>query len=156
MGDIRRFDLFANLISKHIPKSCNIADISGGKGYLQLALKEHGYKNITSFDKRYNRIKNSNYKYGYFDYSKYHEFSGIVAMHPDEGTDHAVMYCIKNKCVGLICPCCVKPHATHLLLHHNFNNWKKHLTQLVEKAGMEAIWTKLKMTGKNEVLIIKP
>ena len=52
MGDSRRFDLMAKLIEKHIPKGFTIGDIASGKGYLQAALRQRGYRNITSWDKR--------------------------------------------------------------------------------------------------------
>jgi hypothetical protein len=157
MGDSRRFDLFAKLISKHISKSSIIADVAGGQGYLQLALKDLGYKDITTFDKRKHHVNKINQVYKYFDYRTEKGFSAVVAMHPDEGTDHALMYAINNRVPAVICPCCVKPHATILHSSHNFTNWKRHLTSLAEKSNMEVIWTVLKpMTGKREVMIIKP
>ena len=50
MGDKKRFDLFAKAISKRFPSWMRVADIAGGKGYLQLALKEQGFKDVITFD----------------------------------------------------------------------------------------------------------
>lgn len=156
MGDSRRFDLFAKLISKNISKTSKVADVSGGQGYLQVALRENGFSNIITYDKRKNHVnKKDQRKYQYFDYRTEDKFDAIVAMHPDEGTDHALMYAIVNKVPAIICPCCIKPHAVPFWDKHNFTNWKKHLQKLAEKYGAEVIWTRLKMAGKNEVMIIR-
>lgn len=164
MGDSRRFDLFAKLIKKHIPIDYKIADVSAGKGYLQIALKEQGYKNITSFDKRNKKSRRvstgKNYKYRYFSYNIEDKFDVVVAMHPDEGTDHAIMYGIKNRVPVIVCPCCIKPSATAAEFSRknaNQKNWLSHLKSIGERNNMTVIETVLTpMTGKRLVLIFKP
>jgi len=67
MGDSRRFDLFAKLATKYFPKSYRIADVAGGAGYLRLALREMGYNNVETWDKRFRHIKGRQ-RYQYFNW----------------------------------------------------------------------------------------
>ncbi|MDI3467824.1 MAG: hypothetical protein OJF50_006645 [Nitrospira sp.] len=46
MGDPRRFHAFAEVIVKHLHPSMAIADVAGGKGYLQAALRERGFRSM--------------------------------------------------------------------------------------------------------------
>lgn len=157
MGDSRRFDLFAKLINKHIPKTAKIVDVAGGKGYLQAALRQLGYTDITSWDKRHKYAANrKGYRYGYFNWQAKEKYDAVVAMHPDEGTDHAILYAGKNRVPAIVCPCCIKPDATVFNGDHNFKTWCKHLEKLASKNGLEVIWTRLKMQGRSDVLIIRP
>lgn len=157
MGDSRRFDLMAKLIEKHIPKSFTIGDIASGKGYLQAALRQRGYRNITSWDKRNKNAKNRNgYRWGYFKWNTKEKFNAVVGMHPDEATDHLIKYAIVNRCIAIVCPCCVKPDAEILNGQYNYRNWIKHLKQLAENGNMNVIESVLPMNGKSIVLIVKP
>lgn len=158
MGDSRRFHLFAQVIERHIPKDANIVDVAGGKGSLQAALRQLGYTHVTSWDKRPKTAKSrKGYRYGYFHYERApREYTAVVAMHPDEGTDHAIMYAVKRRVPAVICPCCVRPSAVVYSEDHNYNSWLKHLIGLAQKGGMEVITTALKMAGRRDVLILKP
>lgn len=162
MGDNRRFELFAKIISKHIPKSKSLADIAGGKGYLQFALREMGYKEIETWDKR-GRNKKTNIKkgaikqrYQYFNYQTAPDYDAVVAMHPDEGTDHSILYAAKKRIPAVICPCCIKPSAKAFWERHSYHLWVKHLIKLGEYNNMEVIRTTLPMNGRNDVLIFIP
>lgn len=159
MGDSRRFHEFSRIIRRHIPLTASIADVAGGKGYLQKSLRELGFKEVTTWDKRSryadSRVKHS-YRYQWFSRDVKECYGAVVAMHPDEGTDHALLYALDHHIPAVICPCCVKPSATLYWGKHSFGNWKKHLTRLAEDRGVEPIWTAMPITGRNEVLIIKP
>ena len=70
MGDARRFDLLADLIADTWPdyRDARIADVAAGKGYLQMALRQRGFRNIVSFDRRKSFAgPRSIYRYGWFD-----------------------------------------------------------------------------------------
>jgi len=155
MGDLKRFDLFSKLISDYIPKDNRIADISGGKGYLQLAMRQIGFNNITTYDKQYKK-KNPKliYRYQFFNYKTTDTFETIVAMHPDEGTDHALMYALIHYIPAILCPCCVKPSALLFNESYKFNNWCNHLTRIADKYNRKTEWITLKMNGRNKVLIM--
>jgi len=157
MGDARRFDLFAKLADKHFDCEQNIVDVASGKGYLQAAMRQRGFKNITSWDKRKKNASNRRgYRYGYFTYDCSEKYEALISMHPDEGTDHSIIYAGLHRIPAIICPCCVKPHAQVFFGKHNFSNWINHLKRLANKYSL-AVWeTILPMNGKNLVLILKP
>lgn len=161
MGDSKRFNLFADCIKRNLSKSLDLVDVAAGKGYLQIALRERGFNSIESWDKRskkQRRVNNKqNWRYQWFDYrSAPDHYEAVVAMHPDEGTDHAILYAAKQRVPAIICPCCIKPSASAFWEKHNYNLWIKHLVRLANKANMEVQRTVLKMNGKNDVLIIRP
>jgi hypothetical protein len=158
MGDSRRFDEFAKVIARNIPKEFSIADVAGGKGYLQSALRQLGFRNITSWDKRPKNASNrTGYRWGFFNYKTDPEYQAVVAMHPDEGTDEALMFACTRKVPAIICPCCVKPSAiTFWGSHSDSKSWMDHLTKVARQHGMDVIWTTIPITGKNHVMIVKP
>ncbi len=157
MGDSRRFDLFAKYIEKHIHKDCKIADAASGKGYLQAALRQLGYKHITSWDKRPKNAKNRiGYRYGHFSWELDERYDCILGMHPDTATDHIIQYAIKNRVMCIVCPCCTKPSAFPFWGPYKYSEWLNHLKRTAEKGNMEVEETSLKMTGSRIVLFIKP
>jgi hypothetical protein len=158
MGDPRRFDLFAKLIAKHIPTSARIADVASGSGALQAALRQKGFRNVVSWDKRKRNAKTrAGYRYGYFNYENApRDYDAVVAMHPDEATDHVILYAVKHRIPAIVCPCCVKPSACAYWGDHNEHPWVEHLRQLARKGRMEVTETMLPMSGRNRVLIMEP
>lgn len=158
MGDSRRFHLFAKLVEKHLDKELNIVDVASGKGHLQAALRELGFKNIVSWDKRKKNASNrrGGYRYGYFDYRCSEDYDAVVALHPDEGTDHAILYCGLHQIPGIICPCCIKPHAVQFFGRYDFSGWSDHLKRLAGKHNLSVQETVLPMNGRNFVMILKP
>lgn len=156
MGDPRRFNLFAELISELLPNNLKIIDAAAGKGILQSSLKERGFDNIISYDKRNRRHKNLNYRYGYFNFLTEDRADAIIAMHPDEATDHSILFAAKHRIPGIICPCCTKPSAQQYWGNHKYQNWLKHLINLAEENDLKVELKKLKMNGRNDVLVLKP
>jgi hypothetical protein len=155
MGDSRRFDMFAKLVKRNFnPRQYKfIADIAGGQGYLQLALKENGFENVLTFDVRRNRLRKLNYRTRFFDESIRDEFDLIVGMHPDEATDVIIAEAAKRKIPFVICPCCIKPTATVFWGSHAFGSWFDHLKRFAMKLGFICTEEKLPMNGKSWCLI---
>ena len=157
MGDSRRFDLFAKLTERHVRKDAHIVDVASGKGYLQAALRRLGYTHVTSWDKRKKNGSNRRgYRYGYFDYRTKECYDAVLAMHPDEATDHAILYAAKHHVPALICPCCIKPSAQPYWGQHTYGAWVEYLAQTATQANLNVQETKLKMNGRSIVLILKP
>lgn len=163
MGDSRRFRLFADLIVEHLSSDMRIADIAGGKGKLQGALYQHGYENVISWDKRPHYINRKNRHYGYLDCRESPGgYDAVVAMHPDEATDHCILYAIKHKIPAIICPCCVKPSAiyyggpTFSGPRAKYFSWINHLVKIAKINKMSVAQVSLKIKGANRVLICKP
>lgn len=157
MGDRRRFDLFAKLIEKSFAsfRTLPIVDVASGKGTLQAALRQRSFINIISWDRRPRNGKPRKfYRYGYFDFQAAPStYQLVVAMHPDEGTDHAILYAVKHRVPFIVCPCCTKPSAAPYWGRYNFQGWKNHLMHLARTGNMEVSETTLPMNGRNVVLI---
>jgi hypothetical protein len=159
MGDKRRFGEFSSLIAKTFSKNLSVADVAAGKGFLQVALREKGFKNIESIEKRpinNGRIEKSNWRYGYFDHNTAGDYDVIAAMHPDEATDHCIAYAGKRRKYAVICPCCAKASAFQYWGPNKYNNWISHLTNLAYSLNLDVEFKKLKINGRNDVLILRP
>jgi hypothetical protein len=157
MGDPRRFDLFAEQISNLIPPDFAVADVAAGKGFLQGALRSRGFTNVTSWDRRPKTIYNAlGHRYDYFSHNCEQKYQAVVGMHPDEGTDHALLYAAKHRCVAILCPCCIKPSATAFWGKHRYPIWINHLISLGEKYNMTCDISRLKMNGRSDVLFFRP
>ena len=158
MGDTQRFRLFAAAIDSFFPdRNIEIADVASGKGYLQAELRQSGYRNITSWDKRPRNAKTRHgYHYGHFDYrSAPRGYQLVAGMHPDEGTDHIIQYACKHKTAFIVCPCCVKPSASKFQ-DIGYEGWMRHLVGLAESGKMAVKVITLPMHGRKEVIIGTP
>lgn len=160
MGDRRRFTLFADLIARNFPalRSAPIADVAGGKGYLQMALRQRGWSDITSWDKRKGYSKGrTGYRYGHFNHLFAPKHYGlVVGMHPDGGTDQIIEYAIKRRVPFAVCPCCVIPTARTYRGGNDYRQWCGHLTAMAEGGGFDVMRTELPMDGRRLVLIGRP
>ena len=160
MGDPARFREFAKVIAREFPtRSQRIADVAGGKGMLQAALRCSGYGNIVTFDKRRHMAKRHRqkfYRYEWFAYNTHRkEFGLVVGMHPDQGTDHAILYAVNNCVPFAVCPCCIIPSASTLWEPRNSEGWLRHLTALASETH-EVTIERMPINGKNVVMIGRP
>jgi hypothetical protein len=158
VGDPRRFDLFGKLIVEVFPSHQykKVADIAGGKGYLQTNLRGHGY-DVTTYDERQGRRDRPGrfqYRYQLFGSHIKERYDLLVGMHPDEATDVIINEAAKRKIPFVVCPCCVKPTVLQSVFRdsHNYTNWIIQLKALAERNGYEVREKKLRMMGKSLVL----
>jgi len=160
MGDTRRFDLFADLITSQVPgaSSLEIADVAGGKGYLRAALHQRGIRRVTTWDKRRSMpAHRPGYRRAWFDYkSAPDDYGLVVGMHPDEGTDHIVMYAALHRIPFVVCPCCVKPSAAQFSGQRDYRVWCSHLAALARGLGMRVDEFSLRMHGCSTVFVGRP
>lgn len=161
MGDDRRFQVFADMIEKQFSVSIykRIADIAGGKGYLQVALRKKGYDVIT-FDKRKKekraQVNDLKFQYRFFSSEIKDQFDLLAGMHPDEATDVIIVEAIRRKIPFIVVPCCVKPYATVLFNRYKYPIWMNHLKNIAIKAGYDVNELHLKISGKNTAIIGRP
>lgn len=159
MGDKRRFSAFAELIREHIPQQSRLVDVAGGKGYMQAALRALGFDNILTFDKRRRLAKPHRqhmYRYAWFSYNQKEDFDAVIAMHPDQGTDHAILYAVKRDVPFLVCPCCVLPSAScYWGSRSNYAKWLDHLESLAIATHVIERVT-LPIDGRAVVLVGRP
>lgn len=152
MGDSRRFDLLAKVIKNHFPISYKIADVAGGKGYLNLALSELGY-DVTTFDRRSHPVNRIKYRQRYFNGKIGEEFHLLIGMHPDEATNVIIWEAAIRNIPFVIVPCCIKPMAFMFGMNHKFNLWFNHLKHQAHRLGYKTEEFQLAMSGRNLGLI---
>lgn len=154
MGDSRRFQLFAQAVKRNFPprEYCKVADIAGGKGHLQLALREAGYEDVTTFDLRPRRAKGVTYKNFLFTPETKGSFDLLIAMHPDEATDVTIYAAARMNIPFIICPCCIKPT---LLPKEAISKrqWIHQLRMYAVKNGFSCETLTLPMQGDNVVIV---
>lgn len=159
MSSPRRFEITAINISKQFPnREICIADIAGGKGYLNLALKEIGYNNVISFDKRSRHVhKNKiNFQYRLFNIDMAKDFDLLVGLHPDEATDLIIKAGSIYKKSFFIVPCCIMPNTVQFWDKYKFPVWIEHLKKYSIKLGYNNIQEiQLKFDGRNIALVGK-
>lgn len=154
MGDSRRFEVFANFIKANFPNCRQVADVAGGKGYLQTALRDLGF-NVITFDKRKgrrNRPGKFEFQYRYFDSTVKNDFDLLVGMHPDEATDVIIREAAKRRVPFAIVPCCIMPTAYIYYGQHKYSQWVEHLKNVAKRLGYQVYDTQLKIQGKNTVI----
>lgn len=154
MGDPRRFDVFAEFLSRNFPKESRVADVAGGKGYLQSALRERGFDSVITYDKRRGRKDRPKmrYHYGFFDENTKGDFDLLVGMHPDEATDVIIREAAKRKANFAIVPCCVKPTVSGYWGNHNMHDWNSHLIRYATTLGASLRQTELRINGRRLVI----
>jgi len=154
MGDVRRFDLMASFVFRNFPKTARIADVAGGKGYLQMALRQRGFQHVHTFDKRKGRRDRPTMRYSYrfFDDRVAEPFDLIVGMHPDQATDVIIQEAHKRKVPFVICPCCIMPKAYSFWGQYSYGPWCDHLASKAAELGFRVIQTNLPMTGRSRVI----
>lgn len=158
MGDKRRFDEFARLVNRLWAKDMRIADVAGGKGILNGYLRAFGYTDVVTFDKRKRLAKPHRqhmFRYKWFSFNEKEKFDLIVAMHPDQGTDHSILYAVKNKVPFLVCPCCILPSASCFWDRKDFKAWVNHLEKLASETH-NVTKMELPIAGRNLILVGKP
>lgn len=154
MGDKRRFNEFSKTIAKYIP-DCKIADVAGGKGYNRAALADLGYKNVETWDRRFRHLPGKQ-KYSLFDYKTAPHYEAVIGMHPDEASDHIILYAAKHGVPAAICPCCTKPSATTYWGMNKYKFWVEHLLGLAKEKKMKVRHESMKFNGKNDFFLISP
>lgn len=147
MGDLRRFDLFADLVVRHFPDARSIYDVAGGMGKLNLALTARG-KQVTTFDRRWKRAE-VRYAERLFTMVEPCGCDLLVGMHPDGATRIIVEYAARHLRPFAIVPCCADNGMS-------YKPWVRHLAELGASLGFKVAEVELPMRGRARVLIGSP
>jgi hypothetical protein len=159
MGDARRFDVFAEEISRRWPdRSLRIADVAGGKGGLHAGLYCRGYHKVWTFDTRHRKAHRRYYRHQLFtmDTRIREGCDLVVAMHPDEATDIAMAWAMKHRIPFAVVPCCIKPTAWTYWEAKTYLPWMAHLVRRAESGGYRVTEKPLQMKGRNLMLVGEP
>ncbi len=147
MADKRRFELFADLVTRRFPEAKRVFDIAGGMGKLNEALTSRGLEVLT-FDKRW---KHADVRYAQrlFTLDEPCECDTLVGMHPDGATRIIVEYAAKHGRTFAIVPCCSDNGMP-------YKPWMRHLAELGRELGMDVVEDELPMQGRARVLVGTP
>ena len=147
MADKRRFELFADLVTRHFPGFRHAFDIAGGMGKLNEALSGRGL-DVVTFDKRW---KHADVKYAQrlFTLTEPCTCDLLVGMHPDGATRIIVEYASQHGRPFAIVPCCSDNGMP-------YKPWMRHLAELGEERGMVVTEEVLPMQGRARVLVGRP
>ena len=162
MGDIRRFPAFAGFIKEHFPYAQKIADVAGGIGNLSYYLRESGFDSTVidtrdvRLPSRFRRnLRKQSIKQGVdiqiqrvvgeIQKTDLEPFDLIVALHPDEATEHTMRVAIRLEKNFAVVPCCVFPIDG---VKRSEEKWVEHLMSLSDDIQM----AKLPIGGANRVL----
>lgn len=161
-NDKRRFRAFAEFIQRTYPDARTIADVAGGRGTLSYFLRELGYEStiIDSRDARMPRFMRRSLRKQSMKLGRLVEvprvvgtvqevdlrgFDLIVALHPDEATEHAVRSAIALGKDFAVVPCCSFPIDG---VRRSTENWREYLASL----SPDIVTTTLPVDGANTLL----
>lgn len=155
MGDNRRFEKFALKIKERLNPDWAIADVAGGKGTLRLALADHGFKDVETWDKRHNH-RSGKQRFAYFDYKTAPKYDAVVCLHGDSGTDESILYAAKHGIPACVCPCCAKSSAAAYWGPKTYKHWVNHLLKLADDHGLKYEHEVMKFNGRNDFFFFFP
>jgi sugar phosphate isomerase/epimerase len=147
VADQRRFELFADLVTRTFPAANAAFDIAGGQGKLNQALTARGL-DVLTFDKRWKR-EAVRYAERLFTLAEPCACDVLVGMHPDGATRIIVEYAAKHRVPFAIVPCCSDNGMS-------YKPWMRHLAELGASLGLEVVEDALPMRGRARVLVGRP
>lgn len=147
VGDKRRFDLFAELVTRRFPTARSVYDVAGGMGKLNAALSARGL-DVLTFDKRWKRDE-VRYAERLFTLDEPCRADLVVGMHPDGATRVIVEYAAKHRLGFAIVPCCSDNGMP-------YKPWVRHLADLATGLGLQVAEDVLPMAGRARVLFGGP
>lgn len=158
MSDGSRHRVFAGAVARAWPDTeMRVADVAGGHGRLNAELRQLGYKNVVTFDRRKDRwTTRPHYTYGLFHAEHKGTFDLVVGMHPDAATDHIVGYALMNRVPFAVVPCCVMPSWLEYRGPRDAGSWVRHLRATAERAAFDVAEILLPIRGMNVCLVGLP
>lgn len=161
MGDKNRFKIFSELIAGRFDRQNKIADIAGGKGYLQIELRKNGFQDVATYDLQLNTKRREVIEYHcyLFEEKMAANYDVLVGLHPDKATDLIISSAAKNKKSFAVIPCCVManiiPFVRGKKIPHKskFELWDEHLIQYAQKLNFKVEVQKLPFSGRNTAII---
>lgn len=167
MGDRRRFDAFARALEVRFPtqvresrsrfRALKVADVAGGKGALQLAMHERGFRGVVTMDRRNsNRLASRlvEYRRRFLTVDERERFDLFVGMHPDAATDVIVAVAAAQQAPFAIVPCCIRPQAfPYGGPGGDQRLWCDHLERIARRLGFLVERVTLPIHGAAEMLV---
>ena len=147
MADLRRFELFAELLTSRFPSARRVFDVAGGQGALNLALTKRGLACLT-FDRRHKHLP-VDFAMCDFTLDEPCEADLVVGMHADGATRVIIEYAIKHQVPFAVVPCCSDNSMP-------YKPWMRHLAELAQQGGLQVDEVTLPMQGRARVIVGAP
>ena len=147
MADLRRFELFAELLTARFPTVKRVFDVAGGKGALNLALTQRGLTCVT-FDRRHKHLP-VEFALRDFTLEEPCDTDLVVGLHADGATRVIIEYAIKHQVPFAVVPCCSDNSMP-------YKPWMRHLAELTRGGGLEVDEATLSMQGRARVIVGTP
>ena len=163
MGDKNRFKAFADFLLPKISKNARIADIAGGKGWLQAELRLRGFQNVCTFDRYLDTRRTKNgvswYCQSFFETDFAKDFDVLLGLHPDGATDTIIFSAAKYEKKFCLVPCCLTQNQIPFLRPRKikgidaFDIWCEHLISSAHVLGMQTKVDFLPISGRNKIIM---
>ncbi len=147
MADLRRFDLFADLLVTRFARAKRVYDVAGGQGRLNQALTTRGLSCLT-FDRRHKHLP-VEFAEREFTLDEPCDADVVVGLHADGATRVIIEYAAKHRVPFAVVPCCSDNSMP-------YNPWMRHLTELAKAAAFETEEVALPMQGRARVILGVP
>ena len=144
MADLRRFELFADLLVERFANAKRVFDVAGGQGKLNQALTGRG-RACTTFDTRHKHLPVT-FALRQFTLEEPCECDLVVGLHADGATRLIVEYAARHRVPFAIVPCCSDNSMP-------YKPWMRHLAELAMSLGFEVSEVTLPMRGRARVLL---
>lgn len=146
MGDLQRFDRFADFILREFPHAQRIWDVAGGMGKLNAALTERG-RHVLTFDARTKHLPVP-FAERLLTLDEPCQTDLLVGLHPDGATRIVVEYAAQHRLPFAVIPCCSDNSMP-------YKPWMRHLAELAQQQGFVVQELELNISGRRRVLVGK-
>ena len=144
MGDLQRFDRFADFLVKEFPTAQRIWDIAGGMGKLNEALTARGRQALT-FDVRPKHLPVP-FAERLLMPDEPCTTDLLVGLHPDGATRIIVEYAAQHRLPFAVIPCCSDNSMP-------YKPWVRHIGEIAREAGFAVTEADLKIQGRKRVVM---
>lgn len=144
MADLRRFELFADLLTARFHHAKRVFDVAGGQGALNAALTKRGLRCVT-YDRRHKHLA-VEFAMRDFTLDEPCEADLIVGLHADGATRVIIEYALKHRVPFAVVPCCSDNSMP-------YKPWVRHLAALAVSGGFGVDEVTLPMRGRARVII---
>ncbi len=146
MGDLQRFDRFADFLVREFPAAERIWDIAGGMGKLNEALTAHG-RTVLTFDVRPKHLPVA-FAERLLTLAEPCTADLLVGLHPDGATRIIVDYAALHHLPFAVIPCCSDNSMP-------YKPWVRHIGEIARNAGFVVSEADLPITGRKRVVVGK-
>ncbi len=146
MGDLARFDRFADFLVSEFPDATRVWDIAGGMGKLNAALTARGRHALT-FDARAKHLPVP-FAERLLTLDEPCTADLVVGLHPDGATRIIVEYAARHRLPFAVVPCCSDNSMP-------YKPWLRHIGAIAVQAGFVVREAELKMSGRSRVVVGK-